>query len=173
MNDHTALRTVAPPHSREHTVANFTVAQESMSSFGLRLCGLRAIKVKGFFCPSKESLVRVRIFLTTIIGGSKMILHFSAHLCARGVRGTRNRIVLRAGAIKAISGMALAGILRASAPAAAARVELYRSIRRRTPFCLLGSRTLSYPPPGIRGCAGARNRRQVIHRALAGHSARA
>ena len=82
-----------------------------MSSFGLRLCGLRAIKVKDFFCPSKESLIRVRIFLTTITGGTRMILHFSAHLCARGVRSTRNRIVLRAGAMKAISGMALAGDL--------------------------------------------------------------
>ena len=81
-----------------------------------------------------------------------MILHFSAYLCARGVRGTRNRNVLRAGAMKAISGMVLAGDLAclrigspAAAPVAAAHVELYRSVRRRTPFCLLGSRILGHP----------------------------
>lgn len=81
-----------------------------------------------------------------------MILHFSAHLFARGVRSTRNRIVLRAGAMKANSGMALAedlACLRIGSPAAAvvaaAHLELYRSVRRRTPFCLPVSRILSHP----------------------------
>jgi hypothetical protein len=66
-----------------------------------------------------------------------MILHFSAYLCARGVRGTRNRNVLRAGAMKAISGMVLAGDLAclrigssAAAPVATARVEFTQRERK-------------------------------------------
>src|ERR1017187_2055426 len=104
-------RTIAPPRGREHAVANDTVPQQSMSSFGLRLCGLRAVKVKGFFLPVERKPYPGQNLLDNHNRWNENDPAFSAHLCARGVRGTRNRIVLRAGAMKAISGMALAGDL--------------------------------------------------------------
>jgi hypothetical protein len=42
-----------------------------------------------FFESRKKALSRVRILLTTRNDGTRMILHFSAHQCARGVLGNR------------------------------------------------------------------------------------
>ncbi len=95
-----------------------------------------------------------QIYLTTITGGTRMILHFSAHLCACGVRGTRNRTCASGVRNEGDIGMALAGDLarfRIGSPVAAARMELSRSLRRGTPFCLRGSRILGHP----RLCMGA------------------
>jgi hypothetical protein len=164
----------ASPGVREHIVANGAVAQESMSSFGLRLCGLRTVKVKVFFCPSKETLIRVKIFLTTITGGTMMILHFSPHLCARGIRDTRNRLVLRAGAMKAISGMVLAGDLACLRTGCGGSRGVAQE--RTAPHPALPSWFSHFKPSPATyggGRAEARNKRKFIYDVLAGLNASA
>jgi hypothetical protein len=117
------------------------------------------------------------MFLTTLTRGTRMIVHFSTHLFARGVRGTRDRIALRASGMKGILGAWAGDFVRlrigsqVAAVVAAVRLELNKRVRRRTPFCLPGSGILRHSHQRLGSDAEARNQRQLAPGGLARNAA--